>query len=286
MPGAREVADDHDLFRREARDDHSHAASEIVRHALQRSIRERVALLGELEQIAKREALAAAHRFTIVSQGSAVRSEHFPAAAASASADGSAGVERYVTELAGHAVQAACKLSVHENSGADTFGHRDHHEVSAVSEPIEPHGCEHARVRCVFEFDFETGLLHDRGTEIEIAPLQIGSKHQASFVNAAGHADADALQLFRSGGADKAAYALDQDFDGTFGIGGSWRRFMRREPAVRVTDGDHGLRRADVDANDDAVYIDAQERGTAAARQTACRAFDNPSLFDEFLDDQ
>ena len=70
------------------------------------------------------------------------------------------------------------------------------------------------------------------------------------------------------------------------GVGGGGHHFLRSEFAVGVGQGDGGLRGTDVDADDDAVVVEAQEGGPAAARQASGGSFEDPVAFDQVFDDE
>ena len=118
--------------------------------------------------------------------------------------------------------------------------------------------------------------------------LQVGREDQAvgAGLEAAGQADADAFDLFSAAGAQEALDAFDDAVDGGLGIGGGGHHFLRRELAVGVGQGDGGLHWADVDADDDALVIEAQKGRAAAAREASGGAFEHPVLFDQLFDDE
>ena len=70
------------------------------------------------------------------------------------------------------------------------------------------------------------------------------------------------------------------------GSAGVLHRLLRRELAVGVRQRDRGLGRADIDADDDALVVQAEECGPAAARQPSRGAFEHPALLHQLLDDE
>src|SRR5579872_1714503 len=121
MPGPRQVSDDNDHFGVEPGDDHAHAASEIVRHRLERLGGTRVALIRKTQEILECQSGGHGTRFEVIPQGRAIRAEYFPTASASATALRSVGIERHVSELARHTAEPARELTVDENAGTETF---------------------------------------------------------------------------------------------------------------------------------------------------------------------
>src|SRR6478672_11263477 len=97
----------------------------------------------------------------VIAERRAVRCENFPAAAATASADGSGGVHRNVAEFAGHSIKAAYQRAVGQNPGTDTLGDSDYDEIAAFVNAIEPYLRQHTGIGRVLQFHVETGMFHD-----------------------------------------------------------------------------------------------------------------------------
>ena len=85
---------------------------------------------------------------------------------------------------------------------------------------------------------------------------------------------------------DDGLDALDKKRNGGGGIARSGECFLRGEVAVDIRESDCGLRGADIDTDDDAVFIEMEKRGAAAARQATGGAFDHPVFADELFDDE
>ena len=117
MPGAGQIADDHDLFGVQSGNHHAHAAAQKMGHGFESFGGFMIALIGQAEQVLEVEAFLGA-RFKVVAKGRAVGGEHFPAAAAPATAQGAVRVERHMPELAGHSAEPAREASVDQNAGA------------------------------------------------------------------------------------------------------------------------------------------------------------------------
>src|SRR5689334_9397915 len=81
MPLSRNITYDHDLFGRKTSDDHAHAAADRTRHSFKSTDRQRIAGLGQREQVVKSRVIGQRTRLLVVAKSSAVRSVHFPAAA-------------------------------------------------------------------------------------------------------------------------------------------------------------------------------------------------------------
>jgi len=168
------------------------------------------------------------------------------------------------------------------------LGDRHHHQVAAGLIMLEPHRRQHAGVGGIFQFHVDAGGFHNRRAQVEIAPLQIRGEDQpvGYMAEAAGKADAHALQFLAAAGEQNPPDACDQFVHRGLRVGGSGDDFAGRELAVGVGQGDGGLAGANIHAHDHALFIQAQEGGPAAARQTAGRTLDHPRLGDQLLHDQ
>src|ERR1017187_9247160 len=288
IPGAGEIADYDDALGGKAGDDHAHAAAEVMGHGFEGLDGTDVAVVGAAEKIGKSQAVGSGAGFQVIAESRSIGGVDLPTTAAATAASGALGIEGHVAEFAGHAVCAAHQLAIQHDSGADALRDGDDDQVAAVLHVFEPNGGEHAGVGGVFEFHLDASGLHDGSAQIEIPPLEIGGEDQTvgALVEPAWEADADAFEFLAAAGISDALNALQEVIDGGFGIGRRGDDFAGGELAVGIGQGNGGLLGADVDADDDAVVIEAQERRTAAAGQAAGGALDDPGLIDQLFNDQ
>src|ERR1039458_9658074 len=236
MPGTGEITYYDDTFRRQSGNDHAHPAAEVLSHSFESLCGPVVALIGTVQQVGKAQAAVRRAGFHVVAQGRAVGSEYLPATAAAAPAEGARGIHRNVPELPGHPVETAHQRPVGQNSGADTFGNGDHHQVAACVNAVEPDLGQDAGIGSVLQFHVKASLLHDWVPNVDVGPFQIGSEHQAIHVvvEAAGQTDAHPLNHLAAAGTLDPLDGLDQPAQRQLGIRRGAHHFLRRELAVGV----------------------------------------------------
>src|SRR5439155_25237747 len=86
---------------------------------------------------------------TVIAACCPVRRVYLPAPPAATAAPGAFFIERYVTEFARHSVRTVQEVSIAEDAHANTFGHRNHHQVLRSFRLSEPHFREYAGIRGV-----------------------------------------------------------------------------------------------------------------------------------------
>lgn len=134
---------------------------------------------AKAEEILETEAGGMRARFKVVTQGIAVGGENLPIAPAAAGAWWAIRVERHKAEFAGHAIETQNQSAVRHDSRANAlrYGNDDHMTAFHV---VEPDGCQHARIRRVFELDLNSGGVDENFPNIKPAPLQAGANVRRS----------------------------------------------------------------------------------------------------------
>ena len=130
---------------------------------------------------------------------------------------------------------------------------------------------------------FDDGIAN-----IDVPPLEVGSENQAVriAVVTAGQADSDAFDLLPLAQPNDALDAPDQLVAWPARVRGRGHRFLRSEAAVHIGQRHRGLNGAQIDPDDDPLLVQPEEGGTAAPRQPAGGAFQDPVLLDELFDNQ
>src|SRR5947207_9514151 len=105
MPLSRNITYDDDLFRRKTSDDHAHAAADRTRHSFKSTDGQRIADLGQREQVLESRPIGRRTRLLVVAKSGAVRGVHFPAAASTTRTLRTLWIEGNVAEFTGHAVE-------------------------------------------------------------------------------------------------------------------------------------------------------------------------------------
>src|SRR5262249_29640490 len=105
------------------------------------------------------------------------------------------------------------------------------------------------------------------------------------MMSAAWNTHADALNLLTAASGDYALDRFDQPFGRGLGVSRGRHHFLRSELAVRIGERHRGLRRTDIDADDHAFIVQAEEGRAASARESAGGTFEHPVLLDQLLND-
>ncbi len=129
----------------------------------------------------------------VIPKRSPIRRIDLPAASTAAGALWTLRVQRNMTELTRHTVQASRELSIREDPGAETFGHRHHDQVTNLAPVAKPDLRQNTSVGGVLKLDPHFRRPLDRSFEVEFGPFQVRCKDYALglFVKSSGQTDAN-----------------------------------------------------------------------------------------------
>ena len=103
-----------------------------------------------------------------------------PATLSATGAQHTVGVERDVTELAGHAVITADDLAIGEHTRSNAFRNSHQHRVANAIEPAEEKLRQQAGSGGVFHAYVEAGLLLDRFLEVKSSSAGLAQRSVAA----------------------------------------------------------------------------------------------------------
>ena len=225
----------------------------------------------------------------VVTDGGRIGSVDFPAAAFSAPAGRTLGIEGDVPEFAGHAGGAAEDLAVGVNARSDSFRDGYHDQVAGeVGVLPEPDFGEGAGVGGVLEFDRQAGGVGEGGFEVHVAPAEVRREGQPAggAVDAPGEAHADSFHRIPGVSFPQLAHPRHEPRQKIVRVRAGGDGFEAEELPVERGDAQGGLDGADIDAYNGAVSAQPQVHRAAAAREPAHRPFEHPAFGNELLGDQ